>query len=89
MNILTVVLFCLSQIAHIYAQADVVAGIPDSRQLKPKISRGSGTGVISFGYAVIALLAFVFFIGVFIMIIFYKRERGIRNKEKTLFLTTY
>ncbi|GFQ95697.1 hypothetical protein TNCT_96951 [Trichonephila clavata] len=89
MSVITVLLFCLSQIAHIYAQADVVAGVPDSRQLKPKISRGSGTGVISFGYAVVVLLAFVFFIGVFIMIVYYKRAKGIRNKEKTLFLTSY
>lgn len=64
-------------------------GIPDSRTLKTKISRGSGTGHISFGYAVVVLLGFTLFAFLVGLILLYKRKKGIRNDEKKLFLTTY
>ncbi|KAF8786110.1 hypothetical protein HNY73_007872 [Argiope bruennichi] len=65
-----------------------IPGVPDPRNLKVKISRGSGMGPIHPGYALLVLLAFAFFVVVFWMILFYKRQKHKEN-ERILFLTSY
>ncbi|XP_015918810.1 uncharacterized protein [Parasteatoda tepidariorum] len=54
-----------------------VPGVPDDRKLKTKISRGSGVGVIPFGYIVLVLIAFALFVFLMGLALFYKRETGI------------
>lgn len=70
-------------------QAYTIPGVPDERDIHVKISRGSGTGLISFGYAVVVLIALALFIFLIGLILCYKRDRGIRSEEKTIFLERF
>ncbi|KFM57512.1 hypothetical protein X975_15493, partial [Stegodyphus mimosarum] len=75
------VLYCGGFLALIKAQSYV----PTAAYLgvdRSKVSRGSGTGVISVGYAFIVLAAFALFIILIGLMVRYLRGKGIRNEEK-------
>ncbi|KAG8198451.1 hypothetical protein JTE90_022187 [Oedothorax gibbosus] len=88
--ILPLALFIICEAVYIPIKTgDDRRGVPDARDLKLKISRGSGMGIISFGYILVVLLAFALFVVVMVLIIYYKREETLRNQERTLFLSPY